>query len=251
MTTEPMEIAKASADAAKATAETTGKGIDALREAGGFFARIFGGALEEYGAALKERAAFFRLQNTLAIADKVEAIRAQRRALGKITPIPMGTALPLLEKASLEDDSELQDMWAALIANSAEEPETARQTKTFTELLAGMTPADARFLRLLAFPPDPANKRSKPPTDADLVERRVTIENLMRLGCVEFSPDNRLDQLLDKIRSIRKIEDLNRFPSLPVRARQSVRITLLGRKLVAACSATPGGPAGPSDRPSR
>ena len=120
---------------------------DAAREAGGFLARIFGGALENIGGAASDSAALFRWKNRRTIYDKMKAIADRRAVQGKLTPIPMGTAIPILEHASLEDNSDLHDMWAALIMNTAENPSTARQAKTFAEILANLTPADALFLR--------------------------------------------------------------------------------------------------------
>jgi hypothetical protein len=238
MTTDPLEVAKAGAEASKATAETAGKAIDAARATGSFLDKIFGGALEELGATWKEKVAFYRWNNMLSIMDKVEKIRAERSSHGKatpISPIAMGTAIPLLDKASLEDDPDLQDMWATLITNTAEDPNMSREAKTYAEILAGLTPNDARVLLGLA---RPMERSATPPLDSreDIDARRITFENLIRLGCAEYAPDRRLEELIDRVKRVKSLADLSRISSIPGRIGRRVQATSLGRAVIDACT---------------
>jgi len=52
--------------------------------------------------------------------------------------------LPILDGASLEDDAELQDKWAALLVSAASRPD--EEVRGFSEILRQVTPALAKFL---------------------------------------------------------------------------------------------------------
>jgi hypothetical protein len=105
------------AKAVQEVAKTTGKFIEAAEKAGGFVSKVVGGASTQLGGILEDWTRYFRYANLLKIADKVEAIHAGRRIEGKSIPIPLKTAIPMLEAASLEDNDTLQEVWARLIVN--------------------------------------------------------------------------------------------------------------------------------------
>jgi hypothetical protein len=106
--------------AVQEVAKTSGQLIDTAQKAGSFISKIVGGASSQIGGMLEDSAKFYRLKNLLRIADKVEAIHAQRRIEGRIIPIPLRNAIPMLDSAALEDDDALQNVWARLIANSTD-----------------------------------------------------------------------------------------------------------------------------------
>jgi hypothetical protein len=58
--------------------------------------------------------------------------------------VPMGILWPLLEGASLEEDEDLADRWAALIANTA--INTEDELPRYAGLLRELSPRDARLL---------------------------------------------------------------------------------------------------------
>jgi hypothetical protein len=90
----------------------------------------------------------------LAIAEERERIgqqvwdRAQemlREAGVQPRPVPLKTIVPLLQCASLEEDGDHQERWAALLANaSATGP--AKVHNSFNEVLRQLSPREARFL---------------------------------------------------------------------------------------------------------
>lgn len=61
--------------------------------------------------------------------------------------VPMGVLWPLLEGASLEEDEDLADRWAALIANTANTAINAEdELPRYAGLLRELSPRDARLL---------------------------------------------------------------------------------------------------------
>ena len=102
--------------AAQEIAKTTGKAIDAGEKLGGFFKLVLGDTFVELGGITKDWAKYWRYKNALIINDKVEAIHKKRGIEGKTIPIPLRCGIPLLESASQEDDSFLQEFWVGLDA---------------------------------------------------------------------------------------------------------------------------------------
>jgi hypothetical protein len=89
----------------------------------------------------------------LAIAEERERIveqvwaRAQemlRQAGVQPGPVPLKIIVPLLQYASLEQDADLQERWAALLANSSHPSYSVQPS--FPDILRQLAPADARFL---------------------------------------------------------------------------------------------------------
>src|SRR5688572_10539371 len=88
------------------------KGIDAVSS---FSKTVFGPAAAEVGELIADPIREYRQRRTL----KVLA-NAQSRSAGHIVHrVPGRILFPLLAAASVEDDDELSDTWAALLAMAA------------------------------------------------------------------------------------------------------------------------------------
>ena len=62
--------------------------------------------------------------------------------------VPPKILFPLLEGASLEDNEDLNTMWAALLANASREVTTDLVRPSFMELLRLMTPDVAKLINI-------------------------------------------------------------------------------------------------------
>ena len=62
--------------------------------------------------------------------------------------IPDYIAIPLLEKATLVDDDDLQKMWASLLANASHPERASTVSQGFPTMLAGLSPRQAKFLEV-------------------------------------------------------------------------------------------------------
>lgn len=169
---------------------------------GTFFYRVVGKGAENLGGAFSDWAAVYRHQNALKLADKVEEIHRKRKIVGKTIPIPPRLSIPLLEKATLENDETLIDMWAGLIANAMDSTSSVQARRTFIELLNSLEPVDALVLQeieryLIRHPnrkfidiaPDndlatqwPNPGRLASALNIDLSEIILSLENIERLG---------------------------------------------------------------------
>lgn len=143
-----------SAKAVQETAKATSKGIDALREAGGFFARIFGGSLEQLGGMFEDRLKFRRSVRLVRFAKRYEEICIEEGFSGAVKPVEMKIGVALLEAASLEDNDELQDMYVRLLAVATDPNSTVEARRSFTTILQDFGPLELKLMRLIYTAPE-------------------------------------------------------------------------------------------------
>jgi hypothetical protein len=96
------------------------------------------------------------------------------------------TLLPILESASLEDDEDLHDRWANLLANAA--AFDGRVHPSFTQILQGLTGSEAKFLDAIyerIFTRLEEQERSPEKTERDLFRIGIGPE-LRQLYCHAF-----------------------------------------------------------------
>src|SRR5438128_511253 len=120
-------------------------GKEAIAVVGEFAREIFGPSARAVGkgiAAPLEAWAERRVEATKSVI--VDAALQVQAAGGNPHPVPGRVLMPLLEKASLEEDHELRRRWVALLANAAIEP--AAVLPAFVAILGELSPKEARLL---------------------------------------------------------------------------------------------------------
>jgi Fe-S oxidoreductase len=112
-------ISDEEAKAAQEIAKLGQRSIDAASEAGGFFAKTFGEAIEHVSQALADKAAGYRIVNRAKVAKKTEE-RLEKLGVTVTNAklIDYRNGIPLLEAISDEPNESLQDVWAAYFANA-------------------------------------------------------------------------------------------------------------------------------------
>ena len=106
----PVPEIEETAKATQEVAKTAGKAIDASRELGGFFSRIFGGSLEQLAGIGEDHLTVYRRTRQLRLAKRYEEIRKELGFDSEIKPVEFKFGLPLIAAASVENDDELQDL---------------------------------------------------------------------------------------------------------------------------------------------
>jgi hypothetical protein len=87
-----------------------------------------------------------RLQREDILIQIAEKVRKRLEIEGiQPAPVPNKFLVPFLEKASLEEQTDLVDRWADLLANSVINPDAARPR--YIQILSEMAPSDARTLQ--------------------------------------------------------------------------------------------------------
>lgn len=133
---------------------------------------------------------WWRLKQSVRLAEKAKKLLDD----AGLAPnqVPLRTSIPLLEAASLEEDDELVDRWAALLANAT--GKTMDVPPSFANVLREIEPAAARLLdktyeRYMNLAPD-----LRPHFIVKIVETVLMrpefeyhIDNLFRLGLLRHS----------------------------------------------------------------
>lgn len=146
-------VFKEGAKATREVAKTGGKLVDAGREVGAFFNKIFGETLVNL-VDLKWTDRIKARRIEAAIYDWVRLEKLFQRAkqelensgVKKTKALPPKIALPLIEHATVEHEKVVQEMWAKLLA-TALTPAAQVVTRTYITVLEELTAEDARALQ--------------------------------------------------------------------------------------------------------
>lgn len=192
-----------SAKAVQEVAKTTSTAIDAGREMGGFVSRFISGPLEQGVGILEDKLSYIRWERKLRLIKRSEEYLELMGLSAPNKTIPLKNAVPLLEYATLEEDDNLQDMWARLLVNGTNDSTGINIERSYIEILAQVSPFEAKILETIyRLPledlhrgiltenlPDSASIEGDPP-EVDLKEPshvvKLAIANLVRIGCLKF-----------------------------------------------------------------
>jgi hypothetical protein len=139
---DPNELIRYGADVAKAGAMVAGAAIPFT----GIVKSILGPAAEEIAERIRDEVRLYRFSKQVRLLKKAEAIAKAAGFVPKAVPIKV--LFPLLEGASLEDHEDLQDMWAALLANASNHVTADLVRPSFSDLLKIMTSDMAKMLNV-------------------------------------------------------------------------------------------------------
>lgn len=115
---------------------------ETTQEVSRFLGTILGSGKVHLDGLIGDRIGWWRLRQAVKLAKKAQTLLEQ----AGIDPneVPFRTLVPLIESASLEDDTVLADRWAALLANAASHPGAV--PASFPKLMAELEPEDAVIL---------------------------------------------------------------------------------------------------------
>ena len=221
------EIAKAGQEVAK----TTSKAIDAGSDMGGFISRYISGPLEQVTGMVEDHLRYVRWERRQRLITRAEEFRKQQGLPPPDKPIPLKNAVPLFFHATLEEDNDLQDVWARLLINGTNKSTGITIERSFIEILAQISFLEARILQAIYELPfektqhdgvvteslpeyavvaedKPANKNKEPTDDV-----KLALANLARLGCIKLQSSWGGGEIFSEINP-----------------------TLLGKELIAACT---------------
>ena len=112
--------------------------------------RLFGPTANELGEIAGDWARSWRLRNLLAIQKRLEKrLQAKGVDYGDLRHLSLSVGLPMLERASYQDDSFLQKKWANLMAaslHSGRAGDDFNLEMTYVEILSQMARLDCEIL---------------------------------------------------------------------------------------------------------
>ena len=127
-------------DAANTTVTKTFQGVE------GFLKSVCVPALDEIGLLLKDKVRYWRLNNILRIMEKAKGKIGFQEEQLQIQAHPR-VALAIIDNGSLNDNDEVQEMWAGLFASSCTTSGQEDENLIFVDLLKQLTNAEAKILR--------------------------------------------------------------------------------------------------------
>lgn len=176
----------------KEIAKTTGKALDVAEKVGGFLNRVLGDACKEVGASIHDWTKFYRYKNLLKINDKIVQIQNKRGLQGKEVPLQASIGIPLIEAASFIEDENLQQKWAALIANATDPNYGGKIRKSFIDILSSLDPVDAIILDWMSTQGwnnalgEISIKSISKSLGLEEDEVKISASNINRLGLIDF-----------------------------------------------------------------
>lgn len=174
--------------------------LAAVRE---FSLKLLGPAAEQFGLMAGDWARVWRLKNLLSISGKVDRICQEEGInLADGHHLAMAVGLPLLEKASYQDNDFLQERWAHLIASSLRAEDRAERgfslDITYVEILNQLSQLDCEVLKYIVengVEKQDSTGITLKPLELDEIQNahpnslaHISLEKLISLGCASSDP---------------------------------------------------------------
>lgn len=112
---------------------TIEKGLELAKD---FLGKLISPTIEEVGLLISDNIKFLRFKNQVKILLKAKNYVEKNNI--SLKEIPIKILVPLLEKASLEDEEKLQDKWSNMLVNMVDS-ETNFQNQIFPHILSQMS----------------------------------------------------------------------------------------------------------------
>ena len=130
------------------------------KEASSLITRVFGPAADVIGRVLASKVERFFAVNQATVINRATEMVAE--AGEEPRTVPLRLMVPLLDGASREDNSEMQERWAAMLANASISAESDGLPPVFATMLSNLTPTAARALRVLSLARNPSQEMESP-----------------------------------------------------------------------------------------
>ena len=169
-----------------------------------FVERIVGPSADALGGMLQDQLKSFRAQNLERLHKKWKIIREDKGiSEAAIKVLPFGDAFRVLEASSMEEDENVQNIWAQLLASATDSKRDVTIEKRFINLLKSLSGNDAIILNIfidsmITLPPIASSDEEKiiyKDFNSDVGERvkmikraqaLISIQNLTRLGVISY-----------------------------------------------------------------
>ena len=194
------------ATAVAEVAKTTRTAIGATEKLGKFISKYIGGPLEQAVGIYEDKLKYRRFENQLALMERAQILLKKKGLSQPSNVIPLKLAVPLFEYASLEDEEELQELWAALLVNAGTAGSGVDVKLAYIEILKSISALEAQILNQVysinfeealhkgVFTKDlpqkvSINTKENSTNDNELImsdELKIALSNLDRIGCLSI-----------------------------------------------------------------
>lgn len=193
------ETAKAVQD----VAETTGKVVDIMHDAGQFLAPHVDGVVAQVVGIFTDHLKYVRGARLVRLRKRFQEELLAHGGVDAVRKLPLNFAIDALEQGAIEQDDDLQDIWARLLANAVDAASEAQPRRAYISIIKDLAPLDALILEQI-YAVDQKQHREAivtyelpshayPAIDIDLKtlpkpseEVQVALANLERLGLISY-----------------------------------------------------------------
>jgi hypothetical protein len=106
---------------------------------------VIGDASKPLRGMVSDQFGYWRLKRLSRLAEKTRTFAG---ADVQLAPVALRTLVPLLDAGSIEEDDDMQDRWAALLARAGMRPDAI--PPSFVEILRALSPEEAQVLEDIA-----------------------------------------------------------------------------------------------------
>lgn len=145
MTTNTNEIIEAS-KAAQEVAKATAKALGTAEKIGGFVSKYIGGSLEQAMCIFEDKLKYTRWERQERLFLRAQEFLKKEGIETPNNPIALKYAVPLLQAASLEENDDLQDLWAKLLVNFSVAGSSVKVSRTYIDILERISPLEAEII---------------------------------------------------------------------------------------------------------
>lgn len=158
---------------------TIEKGLDLAKS---FLSKLLGQSVEEMGLLFADKVRIYRLKNQVRNLEKVRAIVEKEKI--DIKQINLKVLVPYLEGVSLEEDENLQDMWANLFVNYIDN-EKNLQSHVYPSILQQLSSDEVKLLEHFILNIEIKVKGEKTHETWKPKINETQLSNIIRLGLIE------------------------------------------------------------------
>ena len=235
MTKDTSEIIEAS-KATQNIAKTASKALGTVEKFGGYVSKYVSGSFEQIAGMFEDKLSYIRWERQERLFLQAQRFLKNEGIDKPNKPIPLKYIVPLLQAASLEENDQLQDLWAKLLVNFSVVHSSIEATRTYIDILERISPLEAEIINAIYLNPYGAMHHNgvgtqKLPTAAGVLPDKMD-EDARK--ATEVEPSNEIKLAL---------ANLDRLGVLSVRRSMgggqlfgAINPTLLGKSFYNACT---------------
>lgn len=138
-----------SAKAVQEVAKTTKSAIEAGEKFGGFVSRIIGEPIDAAVGIVTDKLKYARWERQQRLTERAKQFIEEKGIKDNLRIVPPKIALPIVENASLEENDELQDLWARFIASAVDPNFDGTLRSAFIDIIKQLEVNDVHILNFI------------------------------------------------------------------------------------------------------
>jgi hypothetical protein len=192
-----------SAKAVQEMAKAAEKVVDVVHDTGEFLAPHVDGVLTQVVGMFTDHLKYVRGVRLVRLGQRFQQELLAHGGQAAVRKLPLNFAIDALEQGAMEQDDDLQDIWARLLANAVDATNEVQPRRAYISIIKDLSPLDALILeKIYAVDQELHRKaivthelplRAYPAIDIEPIrppkpnkEVQVTLANLERLGLIQY-----------------------------------------------------------------